>query len=269
MDKKIDTNEKTSKNETGNIDWYQHNYCIYTNTKGDIANNFDLDKNICETTLTGQNFHKIGGDLLDLAFCNGEFVLCKNKESLEPQKFVSLKSLSVGIDICQKIPYRFSHIINKKNIYELVQHESIAKKIFDLFKPNENYYIEVKGKIYVFFGIQTELNLKNTFIRKNYENFLQKMYLNVAVSKNNHDIDFGWYPLGYPYHIGFLNRNLVIFKEKIETEQICLTVGNSEPIKGIPKSLDQTNSWTSITMVPRNELITSVETAKRKLKADH
>ena len=256
--KTIDTKENK---RVVTVEWFQFANNIYILEKGEGS------PQVVEEVKRNENqkHQKIGGDVVDLGFHNGKYVFCKNKNSEEPQKYVSVESLTVGFGICQKIPHRFSCIISKEIILKMILHEKVAIKIIDLFEPNENYYFEVLDKIYLFFGIGTELNVNMTLKRKPHDQFVKKVRLNPTVSKNNHDIDFGWHPLGYPNHIGFIDKTLVLFKEKTNTPQFCVTVDTLDLINGVPISLDESNSWALISKIPRNTLVPDVEAAKNKL----
>jgi len=260
-EKKIDTKEKPI--EVINIQWHQFKHHLYFLKKdNDVSSN--TVANVKEVKRENyQDFQKLGGSF-DVAFFNNEFVLCRNRNLKETQEVVSFKTMNLDFGVCQEIPYRGLDIINNEIILDIVQKEADAINILNQFKYGKNYFGEVKNKIYVYFGKEDNLNLSFPLHKKSNNTFLNKIKLDTK-SKNNHDVTFGWHPIGYPFHIGFIDETLVLFREKSEKKKDCIEIESGKTIQGFPQSLDETNSWDRLSRIPRLTLITMVENSKMKL----
>lgn len=239
------------------VQWYQFSYNVYVSTQEKDLSKISVGE-VQETKKEeNQNFQKLGGDF-DLAYFNGEFVLCINRDFQCEQPFVSFKTLDLQFGICQKIPYRNTFILDDSKVLTLLQKESMAietLKQFNFFKPKEIYYGEIDHKIFLLFANNSPHDQSFALKKISSDIFLIKINLSVK-SHGNHDVKPGWFPLGYPMHIGFIDKDTpVVFEKKTDKKQSCVNVQTGQIVIGTPKSLDETHSWYRLSGMIRKDLI--------------
>ena len=128
----IDINEK--KND---IKWFQYSQHIYFSREGNPDIEISYIQEIKPESKNLQLFQKIG-DKFDIGYHNGEFVLCKNRDSLKEQAFVSFETIKVDFGICQKIPSRNTFILNDKTVKNLIKKEKEAINLLTQSKKQKN-----------------------------------------------------------------------------------------------------------------------------------
>lgn len=117
------------------VKWYQYSYQIYALiTTKDISkiNVTDIEEVKRENS---PNFSKLGG-IFDIAFCNGEFVLCKDQKSTSEQSYISFNTMNHGFGVCQKIPPSCSFTLTDQIILQIIKQEADAIGYLTSLDPN-------------------------------------------------------------------------------------------------------------------------------------